>query len=88
MPGLAPAATRRRLRLMAWAGALTTALALFTVVEVLRYPNVYGKFSGPSVVTLVLVLGAGPVIYGGVRYWRKKNNAIDLNLAMRELPPE
>ena len=48
----------------------------------------YGKFSWESILTLVIVLGAGPVIYVIARAVRKQRNALDLNMAMRELPPE
>jgi hypothetical protein len=49
---------------------------------------VYGKFSWESILTLVIVLGAGPVIYLIARTVRRQRNALDLNMAMRELPPE
>ncbi len=49
---------------------------------------VYGKFSWESILTLIIVLGAGPVIYVIARAVRKQRNALDLNMAMRELPPE
>jgi amino acid transporter len=71
-----------------WAGGLTTALALFTIIEVIVHSNVYGKFSAQSVTTLVVVLLAGPVIYLIASSLRRRRNQIDLNMAMRELPPE
>jgi hypothetical protein len=49
---------------------------------------VFGAFTVSSVVTLVLVLGAGPVIYLIARQMRLSQSSIDLRLAMRELPPE
>jgi hypothetical protein len=49
---------------------------------------VYGKFSGKSIATLIVVLGAGPVIYAIASHIRKQNNQLDLSMAMRELPPE
>jgi basic amino acid/polyamine antiporter, APA family len=73
---------------IAWIGAATTALALFTVIEILTHSSVYGKFSGKSIATLVIVLGAGPVIYLIASHLRKQNNQLDLSMAMRELPPE
>jgi APA family basic amino acid/polyamine antiporter len=73
---------------MTWAGGLTTALALFTIIEVIVHSNVYGKFSAQSVTTLVVVLLAGPVIYLIASSLRRRRNQIDLNMAMRELPPE
>jgi hypothetical protein len=36
----------------------------------------------------VIVLGAGPVIYLIARSVRKQRDALDLDMAMRELPPE
>jgi basic amino acid/polyamine antiporter, APA family len=71
-----------------WAGGLTTALALFTVIEVIVHSNVYGKFSAESVTTLVVVLLAGPVIYLIASSLRRRRNQLDLSMAMRELPPE
>ena len=47
----------------------------------------FGKFSAQSVTTLALVLLAGPVIYLIARAVRS-GSSIDLDLAMRELPPE
>jgi basic amino acid/polyamine antiporter, APA family len=73
---------------IAWIGAATTALALFTVIEIVSHSSVYGKFSGKSIATLIIVLGAGPVIYAIASHIRKQNNQLDLSMAMRELPPE
>ena len=73
---------------IAWIGAATTALALFTVIEIVTHSTVYGKFSGKSIATLIIVLGAGPVIYAIASHIRKQNNQLDLSMAMRELPPE
>jgi hypothetical protein len=73
---------------IAWIGAATTALALFTVIEIVSHSSVYGKFSGKSIATLIVVLGAGPVIYLIASHLRKQNNQLDLSMAMRELPPE
>jgi basic amino acid/polyamine antiporter, APA family len=71
-----------------WAGGLTTALALFTIVEVLVHSSVYGKLSAESITTLVIVLGAGPVVYLIASSLRRRRNQIDINMSMRELPPE
>ncbi len=71
-----------------WVGGATTALALFTIVEVLAHQSAYGKLSFESVTALVVVLLAGPVIYGIARGMRKRQNSLDLSMAMRELPPE
>ena len=71
-----------------WAGALTTVLALFTIVEVLVHSSVYGKLSAESITTLVIVLGAGPVIYLIASSMRRRRNQIDIGMSMRELPPE
>jgi amino acid transporter len=71
-----------------WIGLATTALALFTVIEVIVHSNVYGKFNAQSITTLAVVLLAGPVIYLIARTIRKRRNALDLSMAMRELPPE
>ncbi|TMG49963.1 MAG: APC family permease [Chloroflexi bacterium] len=70
-----------------WGGA-STILALTVVVLIVTHPEVFGAFSVSSVVTLVLVLGAGPVIYLIARQIRLQSSSIDLRLAMRELPPE
>lgn len=69
-------------------GAATSILALITVIVIIAHPEVFGAFSVSSVVTLVLVLGAGPVIYLIARRLRLQQSSIDLRLAMRELPPE
>lgn len=71
-----------------WAGGLTTALALFTIIEVITHPNAYGKFSAESTTTLLIVLLAGPVIYLIARGIRRRQDSLDLDMAMRELPPE
>ena len=71
-----------------WVGGATTALALFTIIEVIAHQSAYGKFSFESVAALVIVLAAGPVIYTIARGLRKRQNSLDLSMAMRELPPE
>lgn len=73
---------------ISYVGALTTMLALFTVIEVIIHSNVYGKFNAESVTTLVVVLAAGPVIYLIANTLRRQRNQLDLSMAMRELPPE
>src|SRR6266850_3447668 len=70
-----------------WGGA-STILSLTVVALIITHPEVFGAFSVSSVVTLVLVLGAGPVIYLIARQIRLQSSSIDLRLAMRELPPE
>jgi len=87
-PGMPEDARRQRLRKVTVVGAATTVLALFTVYELIAHSSVYGKFSWESILTLVIVLGAGPVIYLVARAVRKQRNALDLTMAMRELPPE
>jgi amino acid transporter len=69
-------------------GAATSILALIVVILIVTHPEVFGAFTVSSVVTLVLVLGAGPVIYLIARQVRLQQSSIDLRLAMRELPPE
>jgi amino acid transporter len=76
------------LRKIAWIGGATTVLALFTVYELVAHSSVYGKFSWESILTLVIVLGAGPVIYVIARSVRKQRDSLDLAMAMHELPPE
>ena len=71
-----------------WVGGATTALALFTIIEVIAHQSAYGKFSFESVAALVIVLVAGPVIYAIARGTRKRQNSLDLSMAMRDLPPE
>ena len=87
-PGMAEDARRQWLRKVTLVGAATTVLALFTVYELVAHSSVYGKFSWESILTLVIVLGAGPVIYLIARSVRKQRNSLDLTMAMRELPPE
>jgi amino acid transporter len=69
-------------------GAATSVLALIVIILIIAHPEVFGAFTVSSVVTLVLVLGAGPVIYLIARQMRLSQSSIDLRLAMRELPPE
>ena len=69
-------------------GAATTALATFVIVLLVVKSNVYGKFNTQSVVTLAVVLLAGPVIYVIARTIRRQRDSLDLGMAMRELPPE
>ena len=88
MPGLNESQRQMRLKTIGAIGAVTTVLALFTIWEIVRYSSVYGKFSFASVLTLLLVLGSGPVTYAFVSTRRKNNNSLDLSMAMRELPPE
>ncbi len=87
-PGLPDEARKKWLRNVALVGGATTVLALFTVYELIAHSSVYGKFSWESILTLVIVLGAGPVIYVIARSVRRQRNSLDLNMAMRELPPE
>jgi basic amino acid/polyamine antiporter, APA family len=88
LPGASDDARRAFLRKVAWVGGATTVLALFTVYLLIAHSNVYGKFSWESILTLVIVLGAGPVIYVTARSIRRQRNSLDLSLAMHELPPE
>ncbi len=88
LPGASDDARRTFLRKVAWVGGATTVLALFTVYLLIAHSNVYGKFSWESILTLVIVLGAGPVIYAVARSIRRQRNSLDLSLAMHELPPE
>jgi basic amino acid/polyamine antiporter, APA family len=76
------------LRKVTIVGAITMVLALFTIFEIVSHTSVYGKFSAESIVTLLIVLGAGPVIYLIARAIRRQRNSLDLSLAMHELPPE
>ena len=69
------------------AGGLTTVLALIVILLIVTHSSVFGKFSVQSVSTLVLVLAAGPVVYLIARGVRR-SSSIDIDLAMRELPPE
>ncbi len=73
---------RRRSR-----AAPTTILALIVIVLIVTHSSVFGKFSVTSLSTLFLVLAAGPVVYLIARTVRR-SSSIDLDLAMRELPPE
>jgi hypothetical protein len=87
-PGMPDDARRRWLRNVTLVGGATTVLALFTIYELIAHSSVYGKFSLESILTLVIVLGAGPVIYTIARIVRRQRNSLDLTMAMRELPPE
>jgi basic amino acid/polyamine antiporter, APA family len=69
------------------AGGATTILALVVIVLIITHSSVFGKFSVTSLSSLFLVLAAGPVVYLIARTVRR-SSSIDLDLAMRELPPE
>jgi basic amino acid/polyamine antiporter, APA family len=86
--GVAEDAKAAWLRKVMLTGAATTVLALFTIFEIISHTSVYGKFSVESIITLLVVLGAGPVIYAIARTIRRQRSSIDLALAMHELPPE
>jgi Icc-related predicted phosphoesterase len=58
-PSLSADARRRWLLNVALVGGATTVLALFTIYELVAHSSVYGKFSWESILTLVIVLGAG-----------------------------
>jgi amino acid transporter len=88
LSGVPEAARGAFLRKVTWVGGATTILALFTVYELVAHSSVYGKFSWESILTLVIVLGAGPVIYAIARSIRRQRNSLDLAMAMHELPPE
>src|SRR6516165_7631150 len=87
-PGMPDDARKKWLRNVALIGGATTLLALFTVYELITHSSVYGKFSWESILTLVIVLGAGPVIYVIARTVRRQRDSLDLSMAMHELPPE
>jgi APA family basic amino acid/polyamine antiporter len=86
--GMTEDARKGLLRKITWIGGATTVLALFTVYELVSHSSVYGKFSWESILTLVIVLGAGPVIYAIARSVRRQRDSLDLAMAMHELPPE
>ena len=88
LSGVAESERSRFLRKVTWVGAATTILALFTVFELVTHSSVYGKFSVESIITLLIVLGSGPVIYLIARAIRRQRNSLDLAMAMHELPPE
>ncbi len=88
LSGVAESERSRFLRKVTWVGAATTILALFTVFELVAHSSVYGKFSIESIITLLIVLGSGPVIYLIARAIRRQRNSLDLAMAMHELPPE
>ncbi len=48
------------LRKVTVVGGATTVLALFTIFEIVSHTSVYGKFGWESILTLLIVLGAGP----------------------------
>jgi amino acid transporter len=87
-PGASEADQASFLRKVTAVGIATTVLALFTVFEIVTHTSVYGKFTVESTVTLVIVLGAGPVIYLIARTIRRQRDSLDLAMAMHELPPE
>lgn len=71
-----------------WMGIGATAVILFVIVEIVTHSSVYGNFNAESVIALVAVLLAGPVVYYSVSLIRRRRNRMDLALTMRELPPD
>lgn len=71
-----------------WAGALTSAIAAFAIVEIFVHRSVYLVLNAQSVTSLVVVLLAGPVVYMIARAIRRQRSDMDLGMAMQELPPE
>ena len=71
-----------------WIGVGATAVILFVIVEIVTHRSVYGNFNAESVISLVVVLLAGPVVYYTVSIVRKRRNRMDLAMIMRELPPD
>ena len=71
-----------------WIGVGATAVILFVIVEIVTHRSVYGNFNAESVISLVVVLLAGPVVYYTVSIFRKRRNRMDLVMIMRELPPD
>jgi len=69
-------------------GVISTLGALFTVGVIISKPNVFGAFSYVSVGSLIVIFFSGPIIYFIVRQRRLQSSSIDMDLAMRELPPE
>ena len=63
-------------------------LGLFIVFEVVAHSMSYGKFSAESILTLVSCWGRARLIYAVARSVRRQRDALDLGLAMHELPPE
>jgi amino acid transporter len=86
--GMSEADQSKFLRAVTGVGVATTVLALFTTAEIAGHPHDYGKFSWESTLTLIIVLGAGPVIYFIARAVRRQRDSLDLAMAMHELPPE
>jgi basic amino acid/polyamine antiporter, APA family len=86
--GVTDAEKQSFLRKVTIVGVATTVLALFTIFEIVSHTSVYGKFSAESIITLIVVLGAGPVIYLIARNVRRQRSSLDLAMAMHELPPE
>ncbi len=70
-----------------WGGA-STILVLITIALIVTHPSVFGSFSFTSVAALVVILAAGPIVFLIARQIRLTRSSIDLNMAMRELPPE
>ncbi len=71
-----------------WAGGLTTALATFAIIEIVVHRSVYLVLDAQSVISIVVVLLAGPVVYLCARAIRRQRSDMDLSMAMHELPPE
>ena len=75
-----PSRRRRRFPATVCLGLLACGLAYLGLGYLPFRVGTYG--------TLIVVLGAGPVIYLIASTLRKRRDQLDLSMAMRELPPE
>jgi len=63
-------------------------LATFAIIEIVVHRSVYLVLDAQSVISIVVVLLAGPVVYLCARAIRRQRSDMDLSMAMHELPPE
>jgi hypothetical protein len=68
-------------------GAIGAAFCGAGVYLALTKGQYSGGYTAVSVASLAVMLSAGPLLYLGSRYLRRRQG-IDIALAMRELPPE
>lgn len=69
-------------------GSASAILAFVMIAMIIGNQSVFGTFTFASAAALVIVFLAGPVLYVIVRQVKLRRSSIDINLAMRSLPPE
>ena len=86
----APGIVRTRILgvpLVAIGGVLQAVLFIYIVYESYKTPAFSGPVGTGAKIFILAVIAAGPVIYYGAQWYRKREN-IDIGLMYKELPPD